>query len=114
MVERFFLAAPWGCLQFVVVVFPDHTHLLFLLCRFLLNLGNQYNVETLSWYSLALTPLINLSKETNCMIYLTNSTPPAKIVKNMNFRGHGLSQCCVQICLVSDQVTIYTPYFKHK
>ena len=21
---------PWGCLQFVIVVFPDHTHLLFL------------------------------------------------------------------------------------
>ena len=24
-----FLAVPWVCLQFVVVVFPDHTHLLF-------------------------------------------------------------------------------------
>ena len=31
MVERFFLAVPRGCLQFVIVVFPDHTHLLFLL-----------------------------------------------------------------------------------
>ena len=30
MVERLFLAVPWGCLRFVVVVFPDHTHLLFL------------------------------------------------------------------------------------
>ena len=30
MVERLFLAVPRGCLQFVVVVFPDHTHLLFL------------------------------------------------------------------------------------
>ena len=30
MVERLFLAVPWGCLQFVIVVFPDHTHLLFL------------------------------------------------------------------------------------
>ena len=25
-----FLALPWVCLQFVIVVFPDHTHLLFL------------------------------------------------------------------------------------
>ena len=24
-----FLAVPWVCLQFVIVVFPDHTHLLF-------------------------------------------------------------------------------------
>ena len=28
-VERLFLALPRGCLQFVIVVFPDHTHLLF-------------------------------------------------------------------------------------
>ena len=30
MAERLFLAVPRGCLQFVIVVFPDHTHLLFL------------------------------------------------------------------------------------
>ena len=30
MVERLFLAVPRGCLQFAIVVFPDHTHLLFL------------------------------------------------------------------------------------
>ena len=29
MVERLFLAMPWGCLRFVIVVFPDHTYLLF-------------------------------------------------------------------------------------
>ena len=31
MVERLFLAVPWGCLRFVIVVFPDQTHLLFLI-----------------------------------------------------------------------------------
>ena len=30
MDERLFLAMPQGCLRFVIVVFPDHTHLLFL------------------------------------------------------------------------------------
>ena len=30
MVEQLFLAVPCGCLRFVIVVFPDHTHLLFL------------------------------------------------------------------------------------
>ena len=30
IVERLFLAVPRGCLGFVIVVFPDHTHLLFL------------------------------------------------------------------------------------
>ena len=29
MVERLFLAVLWGCLPLVIVVFPDHTHLLF-------------------------------------------------------------------------------------
>ena len=48
MVERLFLAMPWGCLRFVIVVFPDHTHLLFLkvaerLFRYVLSkrLGTQ-------------------------------------------------------------------------
>ena len=30
MVERLYLAVPQDCLRFVIVVFPDHTHLLFL------------------------------------------------------------------------------------
>ena len=31
MVEGLFFAVPLGCLRFVIVVFPDHTHLLFLI-----------------------------------------------------------------------------------
>ena len=31
MVGWLFLTVPWGCLLFVIVVFPDHTHLLFLI-----------------------------------------------------------------------------------
>ena len=27
--ERLFLDVPWGCLRFVIVVFPEHTHLPF-------------------------------------------------------------------------------------
>ena len=37
MVERLFLAVPQGCLQFVIVVFPDHTH--FFILKF--NVGNM-------------------------------------------------------------------------
>ena len=29
MVKWLFLAVPWGCLWFAIVVFPDRTHLLF-------------------------------------------------------------------------------------
>ena len=34
MVERLYLTVPRGCLQFVIVVFPDHTHLLFLVLKY--------------------------------------------------------------------------------
>ena len=32
IVEWLFLAVSWGRLRFVIVVFPDHTHSLFLIC----------------------------------------------------------------------------------
>ena len=38
MVEWLFLAVPWGCLRFVIVVFPDHTHLLFLTKKNVINI----------------------------------------------------------------------------
>ena len=42
MVERLFLAVPWGCLRFVIVVFPDHTHLLlFIVINDLLRFGGD-------------------------------------------------------------------------
>ena len=48
MVERLFLAVPRGCLQFVIVVFPDHTHLLFLLrkCKYktIKTSNEQHNI----------------------------------------------------------------------
>ena len=34
VVERLFLAVPWGCLRFVIVAFLDHTHLLFFMVSF--------------------------------------------------------------------------------
>ena len=33
MAEWLFFAVPWGWLRFVIVVFTDHTHLLFLYSR---------------------------------------------------------------------------------
>ena len=45
MVERLFLAVPRGCLQFVIVVFPDHTHLLFLLSCDCLCTVSRHNTD---------------------------------------------------------------------
>ena len=41
MVERLFLAVPRGCLLFVIVVFPDHAHLLFLVCKYHILISNH-------------------------------------------------------------------------
>ena len=54
MVVWHFLAVPWVCLQFVIVVFPDHTHLLFLGSEYplyLLYMNNKTgDLET--WFTL--------------------------------------------------------------
>ena len=50
VVGRLFLIVPWGCLRFVIVVFPDHTHLLFLKTHhhiFALFLQTVYAIEKL-------------------------------------------------------------------
>ena len=41
MVERLFLAVPRDCLRFVIVVFPDHTHLLF----FYMKTGRHFEIQ---------------------------------------------------------------------
>ena len=46
---------PWGCLQFVIVVFPDHTHLLFLVMFVCDSVCFRY-----VWYSVLWTVRGNL------------------------------------------------------
>ena len=47
-----FLAVPWVCLQFVIVVFPDHTHFLFLLRK--VNLSQHERMIVLTGVKLAI------------------------------------------------------------
>ena len=50
MVEWLFLAVPWGCLRFVIMIFPDHTHLLFwIIC---MTLSTKVKVTKMSYYAL--------------------------------------------------------------
>ena len=44
-----FLTVPWVCLQLVIVIFTDHTHLLFL-CYFNLSKCTQMNKENANPY----------------------------------------------------------------
>ena len=49
MVERLFLAVPRGSLQFVIVVFPDHTHLLFLTWEHYLNILGRPHIPNTTY-----------------------------------------------------------------
>ena len=55
MVERLFLTVPQGCLRFVIVVFPDHTHLLFLNAWYLFCLCKQTAKVDRSHYIISLS-----------------------------------------------------------
>ena len=49
MVGWLFLAMPCGCLRFMIVIFPEHAHLLFSMQL------NQLNLKTLHFYILPIT-----------------------------------------------------------
>ena len=67
MVERLFLAVPRGCLQFVIVVFPDHTHLLlFMLC--LLCLMRIITVSVIRY-----TGYLNITKDRIYLLLLLSN-----------------------------------------
>ena len=58
--ERLFLAVPWGCLRFVIVVFPDHTHLL-------LKKDEKHNI--CSFHSLIQNELVSSFTLKNIKLY---------------------------------------------
>ena len=79
MVERLFLTVPRGCLQFVIVVFPDHTHLLFLN----LKLVRHFSQKVLQLHELT----YNLSCTQNSkeeVQYIRALTLNSKIFANYN------------------------------
>ena len=58
MVERLFLAVPRGCLQFVIVVFPDHTHLLFLRGSAAHRMFEILRIKTLTDVGIKVKPIL--------------------------------------------------------
>ena len=69
MVEWFFLAVKRGCLRFVIVVFPDHTHLLFLYVV-LTRSTHQFREET--YHSTEASPLCHTYTSTLSGYYAAN------------------------------------------
>ena len=49
MVERLFLVVPWFCLWFVIVVFPDNTHLLLFIYLLKCNIRHTALCDFTPW-----------------------------------------------------------------
>ena len=86
MVERLFLPVPWGCLWFVIVVFPDHTHLLFMthnythfFYRFILltNAGKRFHRDGLNSLDYNVTLMNNTQLFTLIMVDI--GQPPSDL-----------------------------------
>ena len=72
-----FLAVPWVCLQFVIVVFPDHTHLLYFKAflkymkqNTLALIGSDITMVTKRWATCTCTTM-GAKTIVNCWIRLT-------------------------------------------
>ena len=89
MVEGLFLAVPRGCLQFVVVVFPDHTLLLFFKLSLTLrkdcSLGPRRQYVRSNAMCLILVVLVVnylLSKTTYCILVLSEVNQKSLSIQN--------------------------------
>ena len=63
IVERLFLAVPRGCLRFVIVVFPDQTHLLFLNIASCINQHSFTTASNAYGVSLAVFLILNVTSQ---------------------------------------------------
>ena len=75
MVERLFL---WGCLRFVLVVFPDHTHLLFTVisCQYTTELNGKIDRKGISYLVRRCTVCIANNRNRNVYICLNTRIFP--------------------------------------
>ena len=64
MVKRLFFAVPWGCLRFVIVVFPKHTHLLFWMGLACIVFGQHGSILKLCSHLGAAEYTVGIHKET--------------------------------------------------
>ena len=103
MVERLFLAMPRGCLQFVIVVFPDHTHLLFLeehiffISVILPIKGNFLCCHCFKHFSKSM--ILGSKFAWNISVQKVNLSKLASLELHLNFRFLGIQLYCVSCIL---------------
>ena len=111
MVELLFLAVPRGCLQFVIVVFPDHTHLLFLLTPQFLHSTNDQNyyisINSATAYFLA-RPLAAFVARANTFVSASSCKQGAN--EGISQAGHTQTKLLLLKCRVLSRVLLHSPH----
>ena len=104
MVKRLFLAVPWGCLRFVIVVFPDHTHLLlfipcfYTLYKYVLNNTDKSHLKYVILYLMHQFPIIcvitsvsHLSTTPKCRLLFSMRCLNSFFMFTVEYRGDSLN-----------------------
>ena len=94
MVERLFLTVPRGCLQFVTVVFPDHTHLLFLNLSCARDFQNLISMVTMVYKLKRIVGYNNFSAQFN------------KIISHYKKIGYNINVLQQTACMVVNPFTV--------
>ena len=76
--ERLFLAVPQGCLRFVIVVFHDHTHLLFLVKMIRCNITKTSMLNFCNFQRIILQE--HSENVTTCLTELAKKHVPNKTI----------------------------------
>ena len=105
-----FLAKPWVCLQFVIVVFPDHTHLLF--CKYDIGLKTLLQQGISEPICLFYGDLVNKFKRSVGKPNFKDQLK--KITKRYKKVGYNLDIIQQSACLVVSPITVYSYGFLFK
>ena len=91
-VEGLFVAMSWGCLRFVIVVFPDHTHLLFLWQKALCQCRHRWwKLDLLFWAHQWVSNKIWATEHNRCPKNVKRSLSAKKVWYAIFFSGEGVA-----------------------
>ena len=104
MVEWLFLAVPRGCLRFVIVVFPEHTHKLLLIVKYNIGLKTllQQGISEPIFYGDLVYKFKRIAGKPNF------SDQFKKIVKRYIRVGYNLDIMRLSACLVLNPIMVYS------
>ena len=113
MVEQLFLAVPRGCLRFVIVVFPDHTHLFFL--QSLVHSQLEYASAVWDLHTKDRTHESEMVQRRAAWCTLSEYTSATSLQSHLNWQTLEGRRSVARLCLfykfVNGLVAVLLPYY---